>query len=219
MQGLTVGIYDEYMLMQQSVCALLSDISAITINLTCNDVQKLQPELKATPVNVLIISIHAFDNSVVDLIKRLNFSFPNTRILVMSFQNSEEIILKTIKAGAKGFLSKHANKNELVEAIFTLRSGYDYYSAPITQLLLNKYINKIKSDDKETESTIKSLSSRQIEILRLWGEGYANQDIADKLFISIRTVESHKNHIMQKLNLKTTVDMVKFAIKNNLIGI
>ncbi|MDP3914625.1 MAG: helix-turn-helix transcriptional regulator, partial [Bacteroidota bacterium] len=66
---------------------------------------------------------------------------------------------------------------------------------------------------------IASLSSRQIEILKLWGESYTNQEIADRFFISVRTVESHKNHIMQKLNLKSTVDMVKFAIKNNIIEI
>ena len=65
----------------------------------------------------------------------------------------------------------------------------------------------------------KNLSARQVEILKLWGENYTNKEIADKLFISLRTVETHKNHIMQKLNLKTTVDMVKFAIRNNLIEI
>ena len=64
---------------------------------------------------------------------------------------------------------------------------------------------------------VEALSSRQIEILKLWGSNKSNKEIADELYLSVRTVESHKNHIMQKLNLKTTVDMIKFGIKNNLI--
>ncbi|MBN2786833.1 MAG: response regulator transcription factor, partial [Paludibacteraceae bacterium] len=73
--------------------------------------------------------------------------------------------------------------------------------------------------DKMLEAGIENLSSRQVEILKLWGNNFSNKEIAEKLFISVRTVESHKNHIMQKLNFKTTVDMIKFGIKNNLIEI
>jgi two-component system response regulator NreC len=220
MQSLTVGIFDEHILMQQSLCALLSDVESIIIPLTCNEPEKLIPALRATPVNILILSIHDTGVQFFDLIKQLNMIFPKTKLLIISFHNQEDVILKTIKAGAKGFLIKNTDKNELVEAIYTLRSGYDYYSAYITQLLLSQYITKLKTPgSNEQETTIRLLSARQIEILRLWGEGYSNPDIADKLFISVRTVESHKNHIMQKLNLKTTVDMIKFAIRNNLIEI
>jgi DNA-binding NarL/FixJ family response regulator len=220
MQNISLGIYDEHLLIQQAIHSLLNEESSLNILFSCCETEKLADQLKAVPVNILIMHIHDFDNSLINLIKKLSFNFPRTNIIILSYYNTEEIVLKTIKAGAKGFLSKHASKNELVEAIFTVRSGYDYYSSSITQLLLNKYISKLKTDEyREQEITIKSLSSRQVEILKLWSDGYANQDIADKLFISIRTVESHKNHIMQKLNLKTTVDMVKFAIKNNLIEI
>lgn len=220
MQSISIGIFDEHVLIQQSLYTLLNEESSLHILFNCNEAEKITEQLKSVPVNVLLIHIHEFNNCIIEMIKKLSFNFPRTKIIIISYHNTEEIVLKTIKAGAKGFLSKHATKDELTEAILTVRGGYDYYSSSITQLLLTKYISKLKTDEyKEQEATINSLSSRQVEILRLWGEGYANQDIADKLFISIRTVESHKNHIMQKLNLKTTVDMVKFAIKNNLIEI
>jgi DNA-binding NarL/FixJ family response regulator len=220
MQSITIGIFDEHLLIQQSLASLLDKEDTFHVLFGCNETAKLTELMKSAPVNILILHIHEFNNDRVEIIKNLSFTFPRTKIIIISYQSTEEIVLKTIKAGAKGFLSKHTSINELNEAILTVRGGYDYYSASITQLLLTKYISKIKTDEyKEQEATIRSLSSRQVEILRLWGEGYANQVIADKLFISIRTVESHKNHIMQKLNLKTTVDMVKFAIKNNLIEI
>jgi DNA-binding NarL/FixJ family response regulator len=220
MQGISIGIFDEHVLIQQGIYALLNEESSFHILFSCGEPEKITEQMKSVPVNILLMHIHEFNIGLVELLKKLSFNFPRTKIIIISYLNTEEIVLKTIKAGAKGFLSKHATKNELTEAILTVRGGYDYYSASITQLLLTKYISKLKTDEyKEQEATIKSLSSRQVEILKLWGEGYSNQDIADKLFISIRTVESHKNHIMQKLNLKTTVDMVKFAIKNNLIEI
>ena len=71
----------------------------------------------------------------------------------------------------------------------------------------------------EEEPGVEALSQRQIEIIRMWGNNMSNKEIADRLFISVRTVESHKNHIMQRLNLKTNIDMIKFGIKNNLIEI
>jgi two-component system response regulator NreC len=154
-----------------------------------------------------------------NLIIQLNISSPKLKILVVSVIDSEDIVLKTIKAGAKGFLGKDSDRNDLLEAVYTLRNGHDYYSKSITHILLNRYISNLKADELSQNTDIASLSSRQIEILKLWGESYTNQEIADRFFISVRTVESHKNHIMQKLNLKSTVDMVKFAIKNNIIEI
>ena len=94
--------------------------------------------------------------------------------------------------------------------------GHGYYSDSITQLLLNRYISS-NLTDSQADDDDDPLSARQIEILKLWGDGFSNQEIADKLFISVRTVETHKNHIMQKLNLKSTVDLVKYAIKSNII--
>jgi DNA-binding NarL/FixJ family response regulator len=219
MDSISVGIYDEHNLMQQGISSLLADIEEIKIVITCTEKIKLLEVLRSSPVNVLIFNIHNLSTPVLNLITQLGISVPKMKILVLSILNTDDVILKSIKAGAKGFLSKESDKNELIEAIYTLRNGHDYYSKSITHILLNKYISKIKSNDQDQSVDIQSLSSRQVEILKFWGEGFTNKDIADKLFISIRTVESHKNHIMQKLNLKTSIDMVKFAIKNNLIEI
>jgi two-component system response regulator NreC len=175
--------------------------------------------LKSQPVNILIVNIHNLDTTILNLIAQISLTISKTRILVISAANSDEMVLKTIKAGAKGYLAKEADRNELIEAIYTIRNGFDYYSKSITHLLINKYITRFKSEDKMPKAEIENLSARQVEILKLWGENYTNKEIAEKLFISLRTVETHKNHIMQKLNLKTTVDMVKFAIRNNLIEI
>jgi two-component system response regulator NreC len=214
-----LAIFDEHRLALEGLQGLLSGISDFRVVLSCDDRNVLAEKLKAIQVHVLLLNMHDISVRNLNLIVQLNISNPKLKILIISVIDSEEIVLKTIKAGAKGFLGKDSDRNSLLEAIYTLRNGHDYYSKSITHLLLNRYISSLKTDDLSQNANLESLSSRQIEILKLWGESHSNQEIADKFFISVRTVESHKNHIMQKLNLKSTVDMVKFAIKNNIIEI
>lgn len=214
-----VAIFDEHKLVLEGLSGLLSGISDIRVILNCNARNVLTEKLKLMHVHILILNMHDISVRNLNLIIQLNISNPKLKILIISVIDNEEIVLKTIKAGAKGFLGKDSDRNNLLEAIYTLRNGHDYFDKSITHLLLNRYISNLKTDDMNQRADIASLSSRQIEILKLWGESYTNQEIADRFFISVRTVESHKNHIMQKLNLKSTVDMVKFAIKNNIIEI
>ena len=214
-----IAIFDEHRLVLEGISGLLAGISEFRVVLNCDDRNILTEKLKSIQVHVLILNMHDISVRNLNLIVQLNISNPKLKILVVSVIDSEEIVLKTIKAGAKGFLGKDSDRNSLIEAVYTLRNGHDYYSKSITHILLNRYISSLKADDLSENADINSLSSRQIEILKLWGESYSNQEIADRFFISVRTVESHKNHIMQKLNLKSTVDMVKFAIKNNIIEI
>jgi two-component system response regulator NreC len=203
----------------EGISGMLSGVSDFRVVLNCDNRNVLTEKLKSIQVHVLILNMHDISVRNLNLIVQLTISSPKLKILIVSVIDSEEIVLKTIKAGAKGFLGKDSDRNSLLEAIYTLRNGHDYYSKSITHLLLNRYISSLKADELSQNTDINSLSSRQIEILKLWGESHTNQEIADRFFISVRTVESHKNHIMQKLNLKSTVDMVKFAIKNNIIEI
>jgi DNA-binding NarL/FixJ family response regulator len=214
-----IGIFDEHKLVLEGLSSLFNTSDEIKVTLTCDEKNLLPDKLKTTLVHVLILNMHEISVRNLNLIVQLNISFPKLKILVISAINSEEIILKTIKAGAKGFLGKDSSRTDMLEAIYTLRNGHDYYSKSITNLLLNRYINNLKTNEPQYNIDINSLSTRQLEILKMWGDGFSNQEIADKFFISVRTVESHKNHIMQKLNLKSTVDLVKFAIKNNIIEI
>jgi two-component system response regulator NreC len=214
-----IAFYDEHKLMLEGLSGLVDGTSDMRTVLICDDRSVLVQKLKSIQVHVLIMNIHDISVRSLNLIVQLTISNPKVKILIVSVIESEEIVLKTIKAGAKGFLGGDSDRNDMIEAIYTLRNGHDYFSKSITHLLLNRYISGMQTDAIDQASGINSLSSRQIEILKLWSESYTNQEIADRFFISVRTVESHKNHIMQKLNLKSTVDMVKFAIKNNIIEI
>lgn len=216
---INIGIYNEHKLALEGTNKLFEELDDICVSFCCDNKKMLKEKLKSNPVHLLLVTLHDISTINLNLIVQLTISHPRTRILIISVINSEEMILKTIKSGAKGFLGRDSDFKDLYEAILTIRNGHDYFSKSITHLLLNRYIKNLKDDVTSNQSELSSLSTRQIEIVKLWGNSFTNKEIADKLFISVRTVETHKNHIMQKLNLKSTVDLVKFGIKNNIIEI
>ena len=217
---ITIGVFAKQKILKEALCSMLESNDEFAAVAVTSDISGLAEEIKESQFNILLFNMYSPNFEEMRFLSQINSSCPRTRILVMSQSNDEELILKTIKSGAKGFLDANAGRTELFEAIYTLRGGYDFYSESITHMLLGKYLKKIKNKEVvEEEPGVEALSQRQIESIRMWGNNMSNKEIADRLFISVRTVESHKNHIMQRLNLKTNIDMIKFGIKNNLIEI
>lgn len=212
-----LSIVDEHPVVCDAIKALLKDADEIEVNQSSNSVQELIKILPYTLTHVVMVVLYTPSQLDVDDIKKLSQRFPKLKILILSMYRNESFILKLIKAGAKGHLSRDTDRSEILEAIYTLRNGYEFYAKTITNILLSSYLSDKDIDNKEKESRQKDLSAREMEVFKLFAEGLSNRDIADKLFISVRTVETHKNNIMKKINLKTTVDLVKFAIKNNII--
>lgn len=219
MGQIKIGIFDELTVVAQGLGSLFNHVPDIQVEFIVNSKEKIIPYIKELRVHIFILNTYRKANEFITFIHQIRTGFPNVKVLVISDNGDQNDVLRMIKTGANGFLSKEANKNELIEAIYTIRNGYDFFSKSVTQLLLNNYMVDLKNSETPKQRNIKALSSREFEIMELWGGGLSNSEIAEKLFISIRTVESHKNHIMQKLNLKNSVDLVKFAIKNNIIEI
>ncbi|MBN2166660.1 MAG: response regulator transcription factor [Marinilabiliaceae bacterium] len=211
-----VGLYNDQKLVLDCLEKYLNDYSGLTIVLKTNEKDNLISHLKKKLVHILLIGIQEISISDLNMIIQINMKYPKIKILVLSSIIHESLIFKIVKSGASGIISPNSNAENLVEAIYTLRNGFDYFDNSITHLLLKQYIEKLNKEHLDYRYD-NVLSARQIEIIKLWGNGYSNHDIAEKLFISVRTVETHKNQIMNKLNLKNNVDLIKYAIKNNII--
>ena len=214
---INVALFDEHRLTLEGISSMIDNVSDLSLVFACSDRKELVKKLKEKKIHVLVLNIYALSEKNLNLIIQTNIVSPDINILISSVKEDEGTIFKAIRAGVKGFLGSSSGFDELKEAVYTLRYGHDYFSESLTHLLVNSYVLKMGPKKISGESQVGGLSERQVEILRMWGESYTNQQIADSLFISVRTVESHKNHIMQKLNLKSTVEIIKFAIKNNII--
>jgi DNA-binding NarL/FixJ family response regulator len=217
MESIKVILADDHQLVRDGIHSLIRDAKNIDIIDEAADGIELLEKLKLVKPDIIVLDVSMPRLSGIEVTKRITDEFPSVKVLVLSMFTSEEYIFNAIKAGAKGYLPKNTSKKELLEAIYSINAGNEYFSESISNIILKSYIKKAKTNDDYSGNKQNVLSSRELEILTLFAEGNTNQEIAEKLFISIRTVESHKNHIMQKLELKTTVDLVKFAIKNNII--
>ncbi len=214
-----VTLVNPFPVISDALEALLKDSDDIEIIGAYETLEDLFKNPPQQPVHVALTMAYSVSERIIDNIKLFLQHFPKAKMLVLSMFNDEKFILRTIKAGAKGHLGSDANRSEILEAIYTLRNGYEFYAKSITDILLHSYLSDQKIGSVGKESKLKQLSPRELEVFKLFAEGISNRHIAEKLFISVRTVETHKNNIMKKIELKTTVDLVKFAIKNNIIQI
>lgn len=212
-----ISIIDEHPVISDALSALISNADDIEVVSCYTSADELLVGMHKNLAHIAIFVVHKEKPKVIEDIKVISFRFPKLKILVLSLKGNELFILKLIKAGAKGHVGSDTGRSEILEAVYSLRNGYEFYAKTITNLLLNSFLNNDASNKKEKEKLQKELSNREMEVLKLFAESMSNRQIADKLFISVRTVETHKTNIMKKINIKTTVDLVKFAIKNNII--
>lgn len=146
----------------------------------------------------------------------LKKSFPDLAVLILTMHDDEEYLFRAIQAGASGYIVKSAPHEELVKAIHQVATGDAYLSPGATKRLMGDYLNRLKNGEKD--GAYESLTEREKEILSKVALGYSNKEIAEQLVISVKTVESHKSNLMEKLDLKSRPDLVKFAMKKGLLN-
>lgn len=213
-----VLIVEDHRIVRQGIQSLLSDCQWIEVTGEASDGNEMALMLRHKPVDVILMDINLPRLSGIELTRRLKSQKETSHIqvIILSMFTQEEYIIDAIKAGAKGYLPKNTSRNELLEAIRTVHNGENYFSPLISSILMKSIIKEDK-ENKQGDKPEDLLSKREIEILILFAQGFSNSEIAEKLFISVRTVESHKNHILQKLGLRNNVELVKYAIRHKLV--
>lgn len=220
MSKIKVLLVDDHQIVRDGIFALLIKEHDIEIVGEASNGDELFEKLKFIKPDIIILDISLPKMSGIEIAGILSKDFPDIRIIVFSSYTDEETIFKSIRAGAKGFLPKDSMREDLVEAIKKVNQGFEYLSDKIPNTILMDYIKKAGSqEEKFNNSKLSSLTKREREILKLIAEGMSYKEIGNELFISVRTVETHKNNILQKLELKSTIELVKFAIKNDLIDL
>lgn len=217
MEKIKIFLVDDHQIVRDGIKALLKADNNIEIIGEASNGKELYEILEQRKPNIILLDINLPDILGIDIARKLNDEIPDLKIIMLSMHMNEEFISNSIEAGAKGYLPKTTTQKELLEAVHKVYNGGEYYNDDVSSIMLKSYIKRTQSASKEKEEKHVVLTKRETEILKNFAEGLSNKEIADKLFISIRTVESHKNNIMQKLELKSTVELVKYAIRNNII--
>ncbi|MBN9292726.1 MAG: response regulator transcription factor [Flavobacteriia bacterium] len=170
--------------------------------------------LKVTVPDIVIADISMPGMDGKELIKYIKEQFPEIRILVLSMHNDAEIIGDVMLLEAEGYILKNTGREELVKALQKIADGGTFYSEEVFQTLIKKQKEFIRENRAQLV-----LSDREIEIIRLITLEYSNEEIAEQLFISKRTVETHRKNINFKTNVKTVIGLVKYAIRNELVTV
>lgn len=207
-------IVDDHQLVRDGIKALLKDQEDIVITGESSSGKDLEDLINKNKPDLILMDISLPDISGIELTKRVREDHPDINVLILSMYVDEEIIIKAFKNGAMGYLPKNTTKRELISAIRTINKGEEYYSEEVKSILASRMLRKTREEDSEGT---KEISKRETEILELLARGLSNQQIGEKLFISTRTVESHKTHIMQKLGLKSNIELYQYLSRKGFI--
>lgn len=219
MSIIKIILVDDHQIVRDGIKSLLSDSPGIKIIGEAKNAYELFDILKIQIPDVVLLDISLPSMSGIEVSKIISAEFPQIKILMLSMYTSEDFIFNALKAGIHGYLPKNTTRDELFLAINEVYKGNEYFSKSISDTILKSYVNSAKFGNNVSGDKLSNLTLREREILQYVVEGMNNPGIAERLYISTRTVETHKTNIMRKLNLNSTVDLVKFAIKNKIIEI
>jgi len=216
MQKIKIILVDDHQIIRDGIRALFNGCTDIEIIAEAADAAECLQQLRLRQADVALIDISLPGISGIKLTEQLSVLYPSLKVLILSMHLNEAYISGAIKAGAMGYLAKNTTREELISTIHLIAEGKKYLGKDVSEVITTGFVRRLQANENENTEL---LSKREMEILKLTADGLGNREISQKLFISIRTVESHKNHIMQKLGLKSSVELVRYAIKSGLINI
>jgi DNA-binding NarL/FixJ family response regulator len=215
---INILVVDDHKMFVDGLESILEHEEDITLKHKCYTAREVYVDNKLEDVNVVLLDINLPDQSGLDVCKNLIKNYKGIKILVLSMYDEESYITEILKSGALGYILKNTGRKELLTAIRTVATGKTYFSEAVTKTIMNGLINKTK-EAKKSEKVVPKITRREREVLSLIMEQNTNQEIANKLFISLKTVEAHRSNLLYKLNVRNTAGLVKTAIENKLLEI
>ena len=207
-------IADDHTLLRNGICALLENEPDMTIVAEANDgheAVRLAGQLKP---NVVLMDIAMPLLNGLEATRQIKSEHPEINVLVLTMYDNEEYFREMLEVGASGYIIKRAAASELVSAIRAVNNGEAVLSPTITRLVLEDYLNHDLRNHRDDPNAI---SAREREVLQLIAEGKTSREIAEILHLSVKTVQSHRTSLMQKLDLHDRGDLIKYAIQKKII--
>ncbi len=209
-----VFIVDDHEIFRNGLKLVFSKNKEIEIVGEAESGEDFLQKMETVEFDVVLMDIKMPGINGIEATKRAIDKNPNLKVLVLSTFGEEEFLHQIINVGAKGFSLKNVDKQTLFDAINLINNNQNYFSPELLPFFTNKYISPEKSEKSE-----QILTKRELEILELIAEGFSNDEIADKMFISKRTVDTHKNNLISKTGSKNIVSLLIYAIKNDLVNL
>lgn len=209
-------VVDDHQLIIDGMRSILQDEDAVQFAGGANSVDEALQFLEIHPVDVILADISMPDKSGVQLAREVKARYPATQVLALTMHEDISMITNMIEAGASGYILKRTNINELMEAICVVAEGGKYLGREVQAILMDN-LTPMQNLKPVPENSTAPLTAREKEVLNLVAREFSNEEIASKLFISERTVETHRRNIFTKTKTKSIVGLIKFAMNHSLI--
>lgn len=211
---ITVFIVDDHKILRDGIRALLDKEDDIRVIGEADTGRGAIDAVGLLHPDVIVMDIGMPDMNGIDAAKEILSMMPDARVLALSMYSDKRFVVEMMKTGAKGYLVKDCAFEDMLTAVRSVASNQRYIAPSILNIVVEDFIHHQTRD----EST-QSLTSRELEILRLVAQGFNTKEIANNLSLSVKTIDAHRQHIMNKLNIHNTVDLTKYAIRAGLISL
>lgn len=212
-----VLLVDDHTLIRDGIDVMLRDTTDIEVIGSVESGEEAINEVRQNKPDVIIMDIMMGGMTGIEATRWIKEFDPTVKIIILSMEISKEYISAGISAGIDGYLPKNVSKETLLEGIRKVKAGERFFNEVIMKLVFEDFYvhEKLKNPTKKLPNT---LTKREYEILGLVALGKTNKEVGESLFISVKTVETHKSNILEKLGLRNTTELVRYAIRNNIIS-
>ncbi|SFC91837.1 response regulator transcription factor [Flavobacterium phragmitis] len=215
--SIKIHLADDHQVLIDGLSNLLRTVSNFDVVGSSLDGTTVYDDVLSDEADVLILDISMPKKDGIETLKEFKEKQSPCKVIILSSYDDLKIIKEVMKLGAKGYLTKNCAGENIIEAVEAVYQGQEYFSDAIREKIFNTFKDNPKLNQNAViENPI--LSPREIEIIILIALEYSGKEISEKLFISSHTVETHRKNLMKKLNIKSTIGLVKYALKNNLIN-
>lgn len=211
--SIRVFITDDHILLRDGLRALLNNKADIEVIGGASEIIEAQNQIQQLRPDVVLMDINMPGHSGIEATRQLQKKCPEVHILMLTIHEDPHLLQEALQAGASGYILKRASESELINAIQAVARGDLYIHPAMTRAFLTSSEKKPETD----QSPVEKITPREMEVLRLLANGHTNREIAQILTISIRTVESHRSNLMNKLNLTSRAALVRYAVKHDLL--
>ena len=216
MGNIKVLVADDHTILRQGIKALLDNQAGIEVIGEAKDGREALALIERLLPDVILMDIGMPGLNGLEATRRIKKKFPGIKVLVLTMYTNEEYVFQILNAGANGYLVKETAFQDLISAIKAVYRDEAFMSPSISKKVINRYTQGVR---KTNDTTCDILTTREREILQLIAEGSSSKKIAEALFISPKTVETHRTHIMDKLNIHNRTDLIKYAIRTGIVDI
>jgi DNA-binding NarL/FixJ family response regulator len=216
MKKIDLIIVDDHRLFRNGIKALLKEVNFVNSVAEASNGIEFLKYIENHAVDVVLMDINMPEMNGIEATQKAKQLYPSMTIIALSMLNDEDYYFKMINAGASGFILKDSSSEELVTALETVINGQNYFSQDLLRNIILSLSSNVKAETSQQSITF---TDRELDVLEKICEGLSNQEIADNLFISPRTVERHRANLFNKTGAKNSVTLVMYAIKNNLVKV